>query len=152
MAREGTNRHNSIPKSFSEGNACEWFQRFDICCQANGWNDEMKALKLPTLLEGEALAVWLELSQDEQKNIATAKEKMIQKMTPMMFISLEKFQKWKLLPGEAISLYLHELKMLLDQAMPELAAEAQQQFLVHQFLSTATGAMIILGRDCETQT
>ena len=135
MAREGTNRHISIPKSFSEGNAREWFQRFDICCQANGWNDEMKALRLPTLLEGEALAVWLELSQDEQKNIATAKEKMIQKMAPTRFISLEKFQKRKLLPGEAISLYLHELKMLLDQAMPELAAEAQQQFLVHQFLA-----------------
>ena len=72
-------------------------------------------------------------TQDEQKNIATAKEKMIQKMAPTRFISLEKFQKRKLLPGEAISLYLHELKMLLDQAMPELAAEAQQQFLVHQF-------------------
>ena len=40
-----------------------------------------------------------------------------------------------MLPGEAISLYLHELKMLLNQAMPELATEAQQQFLVHQFLA-----------------
>ena len=39
-------------------------------------------LKLPTLLEGEALAVWLELSQEEQKDIVTAKEKMIQKMAP----------------------------------------------------------------------
>jgi len=135
MAREGSNRHISIPKSFSEGNAREWFQRFDICCQANGWNDEMKALKLPTLLEGEALAVWLELSQEEQRNIATAKEKMIQKMAPTEFISLEKFQKRKMLPGEAISLYLHELKLLLDQAMPELAAEAKQQLLVHQFLT-----------------
>ena len=77
MAREGSNRHISIPKSFAEGNVHEWFVCFDICCQANGWNDEMKALKLPTLLEGEALAVWLELSQEEQKNITTVKEKMI---------------------------------------------------------------------------
>ena len=46
-----------------------------------------------------------------------------------------KFQKRKMLPGEAISLYLHELKMLLDQAMPVLAAEAKQQLLVHQFLA-----------------
>ena len=135
MAREGSNRHISIPKSFAEGNAREWFVRFDICCQANGWNDEMKALKLPTLLEGEALAVWLELSQEEQKNITTAKEKMIQKMAPSEFMSLEKFQKRKMLPGEAASLYLHELKLLLDQAMPELTAEAKQQLLVHQFLN-----------------
>ena len=135
MAREGPNQHISIPKSFSEGNAREWFQRFEICCQANGWNDEVKALKLPTLLEGESLAVWLELSQEEQKDIATAKEKMIQKMAPTEFISLEKFEKRKMLPGEVISLYLHELKMLLDQAMPVLAAEAKQQLLVHQFLA-----------------
>ena len=46
---------------------------------------------------------------------------------------LEKLQKRKILPGEAISLYLHELKMLLDQAMPGLAAEAKQQLLLHQF-------------------
>ena len=135
MAREVPNQHISIPKSFSEGNAREWFQRFDICCQANGWSDEVKALKLPTLLEGEALAVWLELSQEEQKDIVRAKEKMIQKMAPTEFVSLEKFQRRKMLPGEAISLYLHDLKMLLDQAMPILAAEAKQQLLIHQFLA-----------------
>ena len=48
-------RHVSIPKPFSTGDITEWFQRFEICCKANGWNDETKAVKLPTLLEGEAL-------------------------------------------------------------------------------------------------
>ena len=56
-------------------------------------------------------------------------------MTPTEFISLEKFQKRKLFPGKAISLYLHELKLLLDQAMPELAAAAKQQLLIHQLLA-----------------
>ena len=65
MAQEGANRHISIPNPFSEGNICEWFLRFEISCWANGWNDKAKALKLPTLLEGEALAVWLELSEEE---------------------------------------------------------------------------------------
>ena len=32
-------------------------------------------------------------------------------------------------------MYLHELKMLLDQVMPGLAAEAKQQLLLHQFLA-----------------
>ena len=59
MVREVSNRHISILKSFSEGNAHEWLQRFDICYQANGRSDEVKVLKLPTLLEGEVLAVWL---------------------------------------------------------------------------------------------
>ena len=93
MAQEGANRHISIPKSFSEGNTREWFQRFEICCRANGWNDEMKALKLPTLLEREALAIWMELSEEEQQDIARVKEKMIKKMAPTEFVSLEKFQK-----------------------------------------------------------
>ena len=92
MAQEGANRHISIPKPFSEGNICEWFQRFEICYRANGWNNKVKALKLPTLLEGEALATWLKLSMEEQKDIARAKEKMIKKMAPTEFISLEKFQ------------------------------------------------------------
>ena len=86
MAREGAHQHISIPKPFSEGNTREWFQRFKICCRANGWSDEVKALKLPTLLEGEALAVWLKLTEEEQKDIARAKEKMIKKMTLSFYL------------------------------------------------------------------
>ena len=56
----------SIPKPFSTADTTEWFQRFEICCKADGWNDETKAIKMSTLLEREALAVWLELSEQEQ--------------------------------------------------------------------------------------
>ena len=48
-------------KSFSDGDARKWFQRFEICATANQWDGAKKALKLPTLLESEALAIWLEL-------------------------------------------------------------------------------------------
>ena len=37
-------------------------------CRVNDWNDEMKAKKLPTLLDGEALAIWLELTEAEKAN------------------------------------------------------------------------------------
>ena len=57
--------HISLPKPFATGDAVEWFQRFEICSRANEWNDNKKALKLPTLLEGEALAVWVELTDEE---------------------------------------------------------------------------------------
>ena len=46
--------HFSIPKPFSSGDVVEWCQRFDLCSDANKWEDEVKAVKMPTLREGEA--------------------------------------------------------------------------------------------------
>ena len=65
-------RHNNVPKPFASGDATEWFKRYEICCKANGRNEATKAHKLPTLLEGEALAVWLELSEEQQESYAAA--------------------------------------------------------------------------------
>ena len=64
--------HVSVPKPFPTGDVSEWFTRYEICSIANGWNDEQKALKLPILLEGEALALWLELAEEEQKDYKQA--------------------------------------------------------------------------------
>ena len=127
--------HVSIPKSFCEGDAREWFQRFEICAAANQWDGAKKALKLPTLLEGEALAIWLELSTEQKADYGVAKEQLIAKMALMEFVSLEEFHSRKLRPGEAITLYLYDLKRLLRQAMPEMAAYASKPLLLHQFLS-----------------
>ena len=91
-------RHISILKPFHTGDVTEWFQRFEICCAANTWNDEVKAFKLPTLLEGEALAIWLELSDDDNKDYKKTKEHLLKSMMPMEFISLDKFHQRKLRP------------------------------------------------------
>jgi len=128
------NRHISLPKTFASGDVGEWFKRFEICCSANEWNDTTKAAKLPTLLEGEALAIWLELSEDTQKDYKEAKKKIVEKMAPQAFVSLDDFHKRRLHPGEPISVYVHELKKLLDQAMPGLDTGARDQLLLHQFL------------------
>lgn len=76
-------------------------------------------LKLPTLLEGEALAIWLELTQDEQKDYVTAKKKIVDAIMPMSFVSLNDFHKRLQRPGEPLSLFVHELKQLLVRAMPD---------------------------------
>ena len=111
------------------------FQRYDICSRTNSWDNKKKALKLPTLLEGEALAVWLELSKEEQKDYALMKQKIVDGIRPMHFISLESFHKRELFPGKSLSVYVHQLKQLLDQAMPDLASAAKEQLLLHQFLA-----------------
>ena len=125
----------SVPKQFSEGSPADWFQRFEICCTANGWGDETKAKRLPTLLEGEALAVWLELSEAEQKDYKAAKAKMLERMGPVQFVSMDDFHRRRLLPGESLSVFVHELKRLMDQAMPEADAPTRKQLLIHQFLT-----------------
>ena len=43
------------------------------------------------LLEGEALAIWLGLSEEEQDDFSIAKEKLINAMNPTAFVSLEEF-------------------------------------------------------------
>jgi hypothetical protein len=113
-------RHISLPKPFSSGDVSEWFRRFEICSKANQWKEETQALKLPTLLEGESLAVWLELSEAEQANVETAKGKLKEKMMPMKFVSLDQFHARKLHPGEPLSVFTHDLKQLLVQAVPDL--------------------------------
>ena len=55
-------------------------------------------------------------------------------MATSEFIFLEEFHSRTMWPGEAVTLYLYDLKRLLQQAMPELAKITLQPLLLHQFL------------------
>ena len=129
-------KHVSLPSVFAEGNPMEWFRRFDICCAANNWENKTKAKKLPTLLEGEALAVWLELTPDEQKYFEVAKRKIIGQMGLFRLVSLDHFLGRRLRPGESLSVFVHDLKRLLEeQAMSDTQGTTRDQLLHHQFLT-----------------
>ena len=65
---------------------------------------------------------------------ASAKEAMMRTMMPMEFVSLDDFHQRKLQPGESLSVFVHVLKKLLEQAMPSLDKPARDQLLLHQFL------------------
>ena len=111
-------KHISVPRPFASGNITEWLIRFEICSKANGWDDDVKAVKLPTLLEGEALAVWLDLTEEQQKVYSVTVDKLKRSLAPSEFSSLESFHTRKLHPGEALSLFLQDLKQKLQHAMP----------------------------------
>ena len=111
-------KHISLPSIFSVGDPTEWFKRYEICCNANDWGDQLKAKKLPTLLEGEALVTWLELTPEQQSDYGVAKAKILERMGPVRFVSMDDFHHRRLLPGESLSVFSHELKRLIDQAMP----------------------------------
>ena len=69
-----SSNHVSLPKPFTSGNISEWFTRFDICSDANEWDNYKKVVKIPTLLEGEALATWLDLSLEDRKEYKTVRD------------------------------------------------------------------------------
>ena len=50
-------------------------------------------MKLPTLLKGEALAVWLEWSENTKKEYKEAKKKIVEKVASQAFVSLDDFHK-----------------------------------------------------------
>ena len=87
------------------------------------------------LLEGEALAVWLELTQEQQDDYAVTKKAMEKAMLPISFVLLDDFHRRKLRPGEMISVYVHDLRKLLSHALPEAANDAKEPLLLHQFLA-----------------
>ena len=130
-----SNKHISVPKPLAEGDPTNWFLKYEICCVANEWGDELKAKKLPTLLEGEALAIWLELSTEQQASYDAAKAKITKAMAPVQFVLLDDFRARKLRPNKALSVFLHELRQMLKQAMPEAGEGTRKQLLLHQFVS-----------------
>ena len=128
-------KHISVPRPFQSGDITQWLLHFEICSKANGWDAGKKALKLPTLLEGEALAAWTELTEEQQADYAITTKQLKKKLSPLEFSSLEAFHKRKLRPGEALSMFLQDLKQMLLHAMPNIDGEPRNQLLLYQFLA-----------------
>eukprot|EP00731_Ephydatia_muelleri_P036312 Em0234g3a len=111
-------RHISLPSCFSQGNFADWLERFEICAAANAWQEDTMALKLPTLLEGEALVAWLAIPGKTRGDYCATKQALKNALKPTEFSAFAKFQSRKLRPGETVHMYAHHLKRLLDAAMP----------------------------------
>ena len=48
-------------------------------------------------------------SKHEEKNTyETAKQTLTNKLTPASFVTLDEFHRWKLLPGEVLSVFIHQ--------------------------------------------
>ena len=62
-------------------------------------------------------------------------------MTSTSFTTLERFRQRKMVPGEVLSVFLHDLKQLLEQAMSGLDSTAKEQLLLHQFVAGLPSAI-----------
>eukprot|EP00731_Ephydatia_muelleri_P002325 Em0001g2325a len=123
-------RHISVPGRFTGGDFSEWIQRFEICSMANEWDEDAMARKLPTLLEKEALVCCLDIPAETKMIFKDVKRLLIDKLRPSGFVTLAEFQARKLSRGETALLYVHELKRLLEDAMPNLDANSQDRILL----------------------
>ena len=48
----GLQKHISSLTTFVSSDPKEWFELFEICCRANEWSDDTKALNIPKFLVG----------------------------------------------------------------------------------------------------
>ena len=71
-------------------------------------------MKLLTLLKGKALAVWLDLTEEQQGDYSVTVGELKKKLASSGFSSLEVFHTRKLQPGEALSLFVQDLKQKLQ--------------------------------------
>ena len=55
----------ALPEPLHDEDAKSWFKRYEVCAAANGWNDQKKLLRLPTLLKGRAWAIYDSLGDDQ---------------------------------------------------------------------------------------
>ena len=131
-------RHVSVPRVFSSGDFKEWLTRFNICAKSNGWDDEKKYVKIPTFLEGEALAVYLEMDEKKDKFEHVVKELENNFHPPSEESNIiSAFNVRKMLPTETPRLFLHELKKLLKSSgISELAHEKLLLHQIHMRLAT----------------
>ena len=128
-------RHISLPSCFSHRNFADWLEHFEMCVTTNAWQEDMMALKLPTLLEGEALVAWLGIPVKTRTDYAATKQALRNALKPTKFMTFSEFQLCKLRPGETVHVYLHHLKRLLDAAMPELDEDRKNIILFQQFFA-----------------
>ena len=129
-------RHISVPGRFTGGDSVSGFSVLRLAhAVANEWDEDATARKLPTLLEKEALVCWLDIPAETKKIFKDVKRLLIEKLRPSGFVAFAEFQARKLRPGETALLYVHDLKRLLEDAMPNLDADSQDRILFQQLLA-----------------
>uniref|UniRef100_A0A5S6QDX7 J domain-containing protein n=1 Tax=Trichuris muris TaxID=70415 RepID=A0A5S6QDX7_TRIMR len=117
----------SLPRQFENGDFLEWATRFELCSRSNGWTDSVMAMKLPTLLEGEAYIVYQGLPEEVLNSYVQLKEALTSRLHPdkLGHSALQRFEERKLQPGETVECFAYHLRRLLTLAIPSLDAESR---------------------------
>ena len=128
--------HITLPNSFKKGDVAEWLQKFKICATANNWDEATQAKKIPMLLDGVAPMTYLEMPNDDKKDIGKIKTALTKEFIPkdVRVHVLHEFECRKQLPGESPHAYLFRLK-LLEVVLPQLNEETSGTMLLQHFIA-----------------
>ena len=93
------------------------YKSFKYVQNTNSWDEAIQAKTIITLLEEEALMTYLEMLEDDKKDVKKIVEAEFFP-TKSSFRLLQDFESQKLLPHQSPRAFLFNLKKLLDQALP----------------------------------
>ena len=122
-----------LPQITSEEFSRSW-TRFELVATAKEWNAAKQLAVVPTLLRGKLIDYYLDLSEDEKKDVKTLKaalqEKAGLKRDPLMASKL--FNERVQGPREKASDFASELRKLFQQAFPD--EQATSAVLLQRYL------------------
>ena len=124
----------ALPEPLEGEDAKSWFKRYEVCVTANGWNDQKKFSRLPTLLKGRAWAVYDSLHDDgDTDSYEHLKAAILKRLCPDTeedrLVAREKLSRRRLREGESIDELARDVEKMLDQASPGLPGELRESEL-----------------------
>ena len=124
------------PEKFECGDFLRWLRDFDCCASANGWNDERKLTVVPAFLWGQASSYFHTLAGDEKDTYEHLTSALRKCFCPKVAREqhYREFEQRVLRPNEDPSLFLWDLRQLLDRADPDLTEDAKTALLSRQFM------------------
>ncbi|KRZ01204.1 hypothetical protein T11_3871, partial [Trichinella zimbabwensis] len=127
----------SLPSSFDDGDFKRWLLHFEVCAEANGWSDTIKAKKLTTFLKGDALIIFLDCPAAVKSNYKLLVDTLKSKLNPKasQVAAFDEFQRATLMTGESMRSFSHRLQLLLDRACVTEDKTIKTTLLLRRFIS-----------------
>ena len=111
-----------IPEKFHSGDFPGWLRDFECCATANGWSIKDKLQKMPAFLRGHAASYFHSLEPAHKDTYAHPTAALRTFFSPSVAREqhYSKFDQRTLRPNEDPSLFLWDLRKMLEKADPNL--------------------------------
>ena len=123
-----------LPERFTSGDFTSWLRHFEHCASANGWEYDVKLVKLPAFLQGPAAPYSDSFLDEEKSSLRLLTESLSRCFSPAVDREqfYRQFEEQTLWPGEDRSLFLWWLRDILQRARPDLSNTATDVLLRNQ--------------------